>query len=318
MWHVTDEQDAGSTAQLVALLKAGQWEGALRLGQVLAAARPGDLHVRHLLALAEDRVGDADPALLVVGSAALAHHEQAAARLLQAGETERARQRVALMADLEHARDPGLADNFGGPFNGQPLRQAIFEAVLARVPVKAIIETGTYRGVTTRFMAERFAGPIQTVEVNPVWAVYAAHQLHDLPTVTAQCQDSRTFLVRHLIANRYGGGPVLFYLDAHWQDDLPLLDEVTIIAGYMRDALVLVDDFAVPGDPGYSSDDYGPGKRLDLPYLAPVLAQFSGVFFPVDSAREGGSRRGCVLLASSPALAAALAGIPLLRRHPAA
>ena len=62
--------------------------------------------------------------------------------------------------------------------------------------------------------------------------------------------------------------PTLFYLDAHWHEYLPLRDELEIALGQFANAVVLIDDFQVPDDPGYGFDDYGPGKTLNLEYLA--------------------------------------------------
>ena len=64
--------------------------------------------------------------------------------------------------------------------------------------------------------------------------------------------------------------------------------------------MVVVDDFEVPGDTGYTFDDYGPGKRLCVDYLPDVPGW--GLFFPsLASAEETGGRRGCAVLVS-PAL----------------
>ena len=62
--------------------------------------------------------------------------------------------------------------------------------------------------------------------------------------------------------------PTLFYLDAHWNDHLPLREEVELALKHFAKAVLIIDDFAVPDDPGYAFDDYGPGKALTLDYLA--------------------------------------------------
>ncbi len=60
---------------------------------------------------------------------------------------------------------------------------------------------------------------------------------------------------------------VFIYLDAHWEDDLPLAEELRIIAGAWRSAVVMIDDFQVSDDDGYGFDDFGPGKALTQSYL---------------------------------------------------
>jgi hypothetical protein len=77
--------------------------------------------------------------------------------------------------------------------------------------------------------------------------------------------------------------------------------------------VIMIDDFAVPGDEGYTYDDYGPGKQLslrDFPFHKDPRVR---VFFPSrHSSRESGARRGCIVLASR-ALAPALDTLGSLR-----
>ena len=117
-----------------------------------------------------------------------------------------------------------------------------------------------------------------------------------------------------LASNRFAR-PFLFYLDAHWQEHLPLREEAQLAIGAFPKAVLVIDDFAVPEDPGYSFDDYGPGRRLDLAYLESAGLAPLFIFFPsTPSAQEGGARRGCVVVTADSGLAAVLDSIPLLRR----
>ena len=76
-----------------------------------------------------------------------------------------------------------------------------------------------------------------------------------------------------------------------------------------------VDDFAVPGDPGYGFDDYGPGKRLDLEYLRQGKLRDLIVFFPsVPSHEETGAKRGCVIATANGEIAKILEHCIMLRR----
>jgi hypothetical protein len=122
------------------------------------------------------------------------------------------------------------------------------------------------------------------------------------------------------------GGPVggsrddhLFvYLDAHWNDDLPLTEELEIVFGACPNAIVMIDDFLVPFDEGYRYDDYGAGRSLTADYIEPiVVAHRLRLFYPsTPSVCETGERRGCVVLAKNTALAVELASLPLLREAP--
>ena len=105
---------------------------------------------------------------------------------------------------------------------------------------------------------------------------------------------------------------VFAYLDAHWEEDLPLAQELEIIASNWSHAVVMIDDFRVPGDEGYGYDDYGPGKALTADYLPfGALTDWSILYPLAASEEETGARRGCCVLAS-PAMSRVVQ-IPSLR-----
>jgi hypothetical protein len=109
---------------------------------------------------------------------------------------------------------------------------------------------------------------------------------------------------------------MLFYLDAHWGEDLPLFEEIAKIFSSCAQAIVMIDDFKVPNDDGYGYDDYGIGKALTREYIAPLVSEFQlAEFYPrTPSAAESGFRRGCVVVARNPRLIDALSRSLLLRR----
>ena len=206
-----------------------------------------------------------------------------------------------LKAKLEYHFDSAAGNEFGGPFNGQEGRQEIFWELAGKFRFEAVVETGTFRGTTTAFMAETIDTPIFTVELNPKMFHFAKLRLREYSNVNIACGDSRSFL-RELIANpEVPKRNVFFYLDAHWNEDLPLHEEVSIIGKNWQNSVIMIDDFEVPTDAGYEYDDYGEGKRLCLEYLGADLKSDWSVFFPArKSSDETGFRRGCVVLGSRP------------------
>jgi hypothetical protein len=194
---------------------------------------------------------------------------------------------------------PRFSKSWGGPFNGQRLRQQVFEELIGVVNFAAIVETGTHRGTTAEYMHRVSGLPVFTVEVGARYFLYARHRLSRYQSVSVQNGDSRTFL--NALVRQHTellDRPVLFYLDAHWHDDLPLRDELDIITTAWRSPIVLIDDFQVADDPGYGYDDYGAGRRLSIEYLAPATFRTFEVFAPsASSAEETGHRRGYALLA---------------------
>lgn len=108
---------------------------------------------------------------------------------------------------------------------------------------------------------------------------------------------------------------LLCYLDAHWQDDLPLAEELELILSSDRASVIIIDDFAVPFDPEYQYDDYGPGKVLNLEMLSHVVPKGAALFFPALPAREEtGARRGCAVI-SVGHITSHLDSLSELRRH---
>ena len=222
---------------------------------------------------------------------------------------------------IDFYRFPERGSAWGGPFNGQSNRLDLFKAIVDCVHPAAIVETGTYLGTTTEYMAETGL-PLYSIEGNSRNFGYARARLQQRSNVSLRQGDSRTeldWLLRGPLRSKCDAA-LFFYLDAHWGADLPLAAEIDIIFSRSAKAVVMIDDFQVPNDPGFGYDDYGLGKALNFQYIAP-LVQTHGlmVFYPsAKSDDETGARRGCVLLCKSAALGSELESVSLLRRAMAA
>ncbi|MBC7900779.1 MAG: hypothetical protein H7070_12090 [Saprospiraceae bacterium] len=205
---------------------------------------------------------------------------------------------ISKKAMIEYYFDNSLGKEFGGPFNGQNARQQIFKDLSSELAFAAIIETGTFRGVTTAFMSEHTSKPVFTVEAEPRFFYYATHALRRFPKTKVKMGDSRNFITELISDEHVPKKNVFFYLDAHWNADLPLSEEVHLIEQHWTDAVIMIDDFEVPGDDGYKFDDYGEGKKLCLDYLGDTASNWSAFFPSATSDEETGFKRGCVILAS--------------------
>ncbi len=219
----------------------------------------------------------------------------------------------AWLAAYDYHLKPRLKASWGGPFNGQEGRQAIFRELIGKAQFQMIVETGTYRGATTEFLAQESGLLVCTVEAEPRFYHYARRRLKGHKHIRLELGDSREFIAKLAGDPALPKQNVFFYLDAHWQKDLPLRQEIELIVKFWRGVAIMIDDFQVPGDEGYAYDDYGPGKRLCLEYLEP-LSQFElQAHFPtLPSAQETGGKRGCIVLADK-VLADRVKGIQTLR-----
>jgi predicted O-methyltransferase YrrM len=197
---------------------------------------------------------------------------------------------------------PSFRGSWGGPLNGQQRRREIVRDLARMISFDRAIETGTFRGTSTEFFSAVIGAPVETVEANPRFFAYSSRRLAILPDVRVVLGDSRAFLQR--VATRPGSADesVFIYLDAHWEDDPPLAQELQIITRGWTNAVVMIDDFQVPGDDGYAFDDYGAGRTLTENYLPAGDLVGWHLFYPsAPSSDETGARRGCSVLVS-PAL----------------
>lgn len=188
---------------------------------------------------------------------------------------------------------------FGGPFNGQAGRRDIVRELFSSIAFDFVVETGAFRAVTTQFFLAATELPVYSVEIHRRFYLYCkwvlANQLppEQMSRLHSEEGDSRTFL--RSLERLKGIG--LFYLDAHWRSDMPLWEEIQIIESQWPEAVIICDDFRVPGDEGYGFDDYGPDNRLAEENLPdPVWAQRDTYYPNLPSLAETGKKRGCVVL----------------------
>ena len=216
--------------------------------------------------------------------------------LRRSGVSDRVSDLVRQAAEIE-LMSPALQACWGGPFNGQAGRTAIVEEILRQTAPRAVVETGTFRGISTAWFAAHCDVPVWSCEVEEIYLIQARRRLAGIGSVILEHADSRAFL-RRVVSLLRTDGPSFFYLDAHWKDDLPLREEIGIIFAAQPRAVVMIDDFRIPDDLGYAWDDYGPGVRVDATALAGALPDGAALYVPaLPSADETGARRGCCVVA---------------------
>jgi predicted O-methyltransferase YrrM len=250
-------------------------------------------------------------------------------RLLPQPAIERLQQTIGM---LEYLKSPDRGAEWG-PFNGQSARQALFVDILAHTRPHALIETGTALGATTALMSQTGL-PVFTIERYPRHYGFARARFWRKRNVRLLHGDSSVVL-RKLFdgpLQAVSSRTLFFYLDAHghvYDDDLPLADEIDVVFRRCPLAVVMIDDFEVPADPGYGYDDYGPGKALIAAYIRPAIAAHQlQAFYPstpsvadypstpmaaAGYAIAGRLRRGCIVLVKQEYHGTVLASRPLLR-----
>lgn len=202
--------------------------------------------------------------------------------------------------------------------NGQFSKHRIFADLESAFAFDMFVETGCYRGDTTVFLASR-GKPVISIEIDPGFRAATIARLANYPLAEVAAGSSDEVLAAR-IATIAEVGCVFFYLDAHWRDQIPLRREIALVFAHLPAAVVMVDDFAVPGDDGYAHDVYG-DTGLTLDYIAPEIAALGlSAFFPaMPSALDHCwpyvlAPRGTLVLARDPATVARIAALGSLRR----
>ncbi len=188
-----------------------------------------------------------------------------------------------------------------GPLNGQSIRQNVYAEIMRVIKFQAIVETGTFRGTTTEFFAKSGL-PVYTVEIHPRAYGYAMQRFSRQRDRVHVLQGNSPEFLNGLANNpAFPKSRVFFYLDAHVQDSsryhkAPLVEELEIIFTRWTEAVVMIDDFQVPGT-AYSFDDWGPGKTLNVECLEPLHHLRLSALFPLPGPQEEtGAKRGWVVL----------------------
>lgn len=135
--------------------------------------------------------------------------------------------------------------------------------------VTSIIETGTYKGGTTKRLLE-FC-PVTSIESDLNNYNESRRNLNGF--ITLIHGDSSKVLKDHtpIYPNPE---KVLLFLDAHWADNWPLLAELRQISELEIKPVIVIHDFKVPGkDFGY--DSYA-GQELDFNYIEGSLRYIYG------------------------------------------
>jgi len=153
------------------------------------------------------------------------------------------------------------------PFNSDPAIETLVKKLHADFDFERFIETGTFMGFTTKWLADTFPDKeIHTVESQKVTYTKAQTLLENCSNVTSYLGNSPVVL-RDILQTKK---KTFFYLDAHWADAWPLREEIEEIATSCKDnCCIMIDDFKVPNR-AFQFDTYK-NQPLDLDYVLPGL-----------------------------------------------
>lgn len=157
----------------------------------------------------------------------------------------------------------------GGPFGFDITVAVQVDALVETYACDGIIETGTFLGDTTAYLARRYPSlPVRSIEIDEASAAFASRRLRDLPNCQVVCGDSADLLAKLVD----GLERPLVYLDAHWEDAWPLREELRSV----QRGIVGIDDFDI-GHPRFGFDVYD-GSACGVDLVAEALPEVDELY----------------------------------------
>ena len=183
------------------------------------------------------------------------------------------------------------------PFNGDFHIGSEFLKLKDQYELNVAIETGSCFYVTTKFLAQHFE-KVFTCEINEEYAKWGREGLPN--NVEAVIMDSVQYLTTTLKNQIKPEDRAIYFLDAHWLNHCPLIDEIKAIGDIKTDRppVIAIHDFKTD-NPEHGFDSYF-GIDFDLNFISAsmeILENKLGVtyshYFNTESA---GANRGIIYL----------------------
>jgi predicted O-methyltransferase YrrM len=158
-------------------------------------------------------------------------------------------------------------------FHNDSILQEFLLSAIDFFKVTTFFETGTFRGDSIIWLANR-TEKIRLISCESEAYFYkrALKRLSTggLDTRIRLMNKSSPTAIRECFQSGILQEPVLFWLDAHWNEYWPLADELREILRWCKKSILLIDDFKVPNDPQMQYDVYD-GQENSLEYISPLL-----------------------------------------------
>ena len=189
---------------------------------------------------------------------------------------------------------PHLMPNQMEPFNGDHFIEKKFLKLRDEYGIKTIVETGTCLGSSTIFFAKHFENVI-TIEANPEYQTIAINRCakEKINNVQFLLGDSSNILLGAL--SKLADEKVMFFLDAHWGNNCPLIAELEQIKKSQVTPVIAIHDFYT-GDERLGFDSIHQ-QRFDYEWILPVVSTIE-IFKTEYNTFEAsaGAKRGIIYL----------------------
>jgi predicted O-methyltransferase YrrM len=161
--------------------------------------------------------------------------------------------------------------------------------------INEVIETGTCFGSTTLFFADNFR-KVYTTEINSLFVTIARDRFekNGFENIASYYGDSLKYLVDIL---NDALPPVMLFLDDHWLESVPLIQELQIIAKSGLKPVIVIHDFKVPGHPELGFDSYN-GQDFEWEWIRPYIENIYGKdgYHHYYNSKATGAKRGIIYI----------------------
>ena len=182
------------------------------------------------------------------------------------------------------------------PFNGDTFVCNEFLKLKELYNLNVAVETGSCLYSTTKWLGENFE-KVHTVEINAEYAKAGVEKVLAMPNVKPEINDSVTYLKNLQLAET---DRAIFFLDAHWGQNCPLIEEMDAIANMKLKypPIIVIHDFFT-GDANLGWDEYN-GQRFDYDWIEPKVSKMQSAYGHLYrhyfNTQAEGAKRGVIYL----------------------
>jgi predicted O-methyltransferase YrrM len=180
-------------------------------------------------------------------------------------------------------------------FNGDSHIRKEFLRLKEKFNLKDAVETGTCFGSTTMFLSENFE-TVYTVENNFEYLSIAHERFKEknIQNVVTEFGGSAELLYS-MIADNNLGDNTMFFLDAHWSNRCPLLEELECISLAGIKPVIAIHDFKT-GDNSLGYDSYN-GQDFTFEWIRKAVQDIYGESYGFHYNTEAeGAKRGIIYI----------------------
>lgn len=164
------------------------------------------------------------------------------------------------------------------PFNGDTFVCNEFLRLKKLFDINVAVETGSCLYSTTKWLGENFDN-VYTVEINADFAKYGSHKVLDMNNVNHTVGMSSINFIKEVLSEAISDSDrCLYFLDAHWGNECPLLGELEGISKIKthQKPVIIIHDFKVPDEPNLGFDDIH-GQPFEYGWIKPYLEAIYGL-----------------------------------------